>query len=73
MEEYLHTLGYDRPTIGQDINSTISGVSKHTGDGESTCGSTINFENTAYPVIKKGEYAKQLIEAKAHQAVHTFI
>ena len=29
----LSTLGYDKNIRGQDINSTISGVSKHTSDG----------------------------------------
>ena len=63
----LSTLGYDKNIRGQDVNSTISGVSKHTSDGVSSCGSTVNSENTANRFIKTQEYAKQLAEAKAQQ------
>ena len=69
----LNVLGYDKNIRGQEVNSTISGVSKHTGDGASSCGSTVNSENTVNRFIKTREYAKQLAEAKAHQAEQTLV
>ena len=69
----LNAIGYDKTIRGQDVNSTISGVSKHTGDGASSCGSTVNSENTANRFIRTREYAKQLAEAKAHQAEQTLL
>ena len=44
----LTKLGYDKNRRGQDVNSTVSGVSRHTGDGISSCGSTINTLLTFY-------------------------
>ena len=69
----LNAIGYDKTIRGQDVNSTISGVSKHTGDGASSCGSTVNSENTANRFIRTREYAKQLAEAKAYQAKQTLL
>jgi hypothetical protein len=69
----LNVLGYDKNIRGHEVNSTISGVSKHTGDGASSCGSTVNSENTVNRFIKTREYAKQLAEAKAHQAEQTLV
>ena len=69
----LTKLGYDKNRRGQDVNSTVSGVSRHTGDGISSCGSTINSENTANRFIKTRDYARQLAESKAQQAEQSLL
>ncbi len=69
----LTKLSYSKSLRGQEVNSTVSGVSKITGDGISSCGSTVNSENTVNRFIKTREYARQLAKAKSQQAEQTLL
>ena len=52
----------------QEVNSNISNVSPHTGDGNTSCASTVNTTNTANKILKTKDFALQLADSKAKQA-----
>ena len=63
----LNHLGRQTDTP-QDINSSISNVSPHTGDGTTSCASTVNSANTANKILKTKDFALQLATSRAKQA-----
>ena len=56
------------PRTAQEVDSNISNVSKHTGDGNTSCASTVNSANTANKILKTKEFALQLADSRAKQA-----
>ena len=52
----------------QEVNSNISNVSAHTGDGDTSCASTVNSTNTAHRILKTKDIALQLADSRAAQA-----
>ena len=50
---------------GIDVNSNISGVSPHTGDGDASCDSTVNSTNTTNKVLRTKDFAIQLADSRA--------
>ena len=63
----LNHLGRQTDTP-QDVNSNISNVSPHTGDGNTSCASTVNSTNTASKILKTKDFALQLANSRAKQA-----
>ena len=64
----LKTLGLRSGETFKDISSHVSGVSPHTGEGDISCDSTINSNNTANVVMRTKDFALQLATSKAKQA-----
>ncbi len=64
----LKTLGLRSGETFKDIGSHVSGVSPHTGEGDISCDSTINSNNTANVVMRTKDFALQLATSKAKQA-----
>jgi hypothetical protein len=52
----------------QDIDSNISNVSLHTGDGNTSCASTVNSANSTNKILKTKDFALQLADSRAKQA-----
>ena len=63
----LNHLGRQTDTP-QDVNSNISNVSPHTGDGNTSCASTVNSTNTTSKILKTKDFALQLANSRAKQA-----
>ena len=64
LEKHLGRL----PRTPQEVDSNISNVSPHTGDGNSTSASTVNSSNTANKILKTKDFALQLADSRAKQA-----
>jgi hypothetical protein len=58
-----------QPNTPYDVNSNISNVSPHTGDGDTSCASTVNSSNTANKILKTKDFALQLADSRAKQAL----
>jgi len=57
-----------QPNTPQDVNSNISNISPHTGDGNISDASTVNSNNTTNKIIKTKDIALQLADSRAKQA-----
>jgi hypothetical protein len=64
----LHSLGHKLGDTCVDVNSTITGVSPHTGDGDISCDSTVNSTNTTNKILKTKDFAIQLADSRAQLA-----
>jgi len=64
----LKQLGQENSPFPTDYNSNISNVSPHTGDGNTSCNSTVNSTNTANRILKTKDFALQLADSRAKQA-----
>ncbi len=56
------------PRTPHEVDSYISKVSQHTGDGNTSCASTVNSTNTANKILKTKDFALQLADSRAKQA-----
>jgi ribosomal protein S24E len=57
-----------QPDTPQEVNSNISNISPHTGDGNTSCASTVNSTNTTNKILKTKDFALQLADSRAKQA-----
>ena len=57
-----------QPNTPQDVNSNISNVSPHTGDGNTSGASSVNSNNTTNKILKSKDFALQLADSRAKQA-----
>ena len=64
----LHSLGHKLGDTCVDVNSTITGVSPHTGDGDISCDSTVNSTNTTKKILTTKDFAIQLADSRAQLA-----
>jgi hypothetical protein len=57
-----------QPNTPYEVNSNISNISPHTGDGNISDASTVNSNNTTNKIIKTKDIALQLADSRAKQA-----
>ena len=67
-ENLLQSLGHNIGYTCVDVASNITSFSPHTGDGDASCGSTLNLTNATNRVLKTKYFAIQFANAWVHLA-----